>query len=81
MTLDLTSGIVSRVIDGDTLVLETGQKIRLAGINSPELARENCPAEFLANVAKSALEEVLVDGRAQAEVTQEAKDRYSRTLA
>ena len=45
MAADLTSGIVTRVIDGDTLVLGTGEKIRLAGINSPELARENRSAE------------------------------------
>ena len=72
---------MSRVIDGDTLVLDMGEKIRLAGINSPELARENRPAEPLANEAKSALEGLLVDGRAQVEVAQEAKDRYGRTLA
>ena len=72
---------MSRVIDGDTLVLDTGEKIRLAGINSPELARENRPAEPLAKQAKSTLEGLLVDGRAQVEVAQEAKDRYGRTLA
>ena len=72
---------MSRIIDGDTLVLDTGEKIRLAGINSPDLARENRPAEPLPNEAKSALEGLLVDGRAQVEVAQEAKDRYGRTLA
>ena len=46
---------MSRVIDGDTLVLDMGEKIRLAGINSPELAKKNLPAEPLANEAKSAL--------------------------
>ena len=61
MAADLTSGIVSRVIGGDTLVLETGEKIRLAGINAPELARGNRPAEPLANEAKSVLEGVLVE--------------------
>ena len=78
---DLTSRIVSRVIDGDTLVLDTGEKIRLAGVNSRKLVRENRPAEPLANETKSALEGLLVDGRAQVEVAQEAKDRYGRTLA
>ena len=59
MAADLTSGI-----DVDTLVLDTGEKIRLAWINSPELARENRPAEPLANEAKSTLEGLLIDGRA-----------------
>ena len=30
-------GTVARVIDGDTFVLEGGTKIRLCGVNSPEL--------------------------------------------
>ena len=62
-------------------MLDTGEKIRFAGINSPELARENRPAEPLANETKSALEGLLVDVRAQVEVAQETKDRYGRTLA
>ena len=81
MAADLTSDIVIRVIDGDTSVLDTGEKIRLAGINSRKLVRENRPAEPLANETKSALEGLLVDGRAQVEVSQQAKDRYGRILA
>ena len=78
---DLETGIVSRVINGDTLVLGTAEKIRLVGINSSELARENWPNEPFANEAKSALETLLVYGRTQVDDAEEAKDRYGRTLA
>ena len=52
MAADLTSGIVSRVINGDTTVLDTGEKIRFSGINSRKLVRESRPAEPLANETK-----------------------------
>ena len=62
MAVDLASGMVSCVIEGDTLVLDTGEKNRLAGINSLELAKENGFAKPLANEAKSAHEMLLIDG-------------------
>ncbi len=36
---------VSRVIDGDTFVLSDSQHVRILGINCPEIARQNKPAE------------------------------------
>ena len=33
--------LVSRVVDGDTLVLETGERVRLIGIDTPELHVSN----------------------------------------
>ncbi|HIE21556.1 MAG TPA: hypothetical protein EYP73_03015 [Acidimicrobiia bacterium] len=32
----MLTGVVTRVLDGDTLVLETGLRVRLAGVNAPE---------------------------------------------
>lgn len=34
---DLIHGIVTKVYDGDTVTLSTGDKIRLAGIDAPEI--------------------------------------------
>ena len=34
---DLIEGIVTKVYDGDTVTLSTGDKIRLAGIDAPEI--------------------------------------------
>ena len=43
---------VKWVIDGDTVVLANGQKVRYIGINSPELARDGNKAEPYGNAAK-----------------------------
>ena len=37
--------IVDRVIDGDTLQLNTGERIRFSGINTPEISSGACYAE------------------------------------
>lgn len=72
---------VASVHDGDSLRLDDGRRVRLIGVNAPELARDNRPAEPLAEEAARALREA-VDGR---EVTlaygRERKDHYGRTLA
>ena len=53
---------VSRVIDGDTLVLEGGTRVRLLGIDAPEMERDGHPAEFLAHKAKAALSDLTQNG-------------------
>ena len=52
MAADLLSGTVSHVIDGGTLLLDTDEKIRFAGINSPELDKKGTAfAELSARMA------------------------------
>jgi micrococcal nuclease len=43
----LTEGVhhVRRVVDGDTLLMESGARVRLEGIDTPETVRENYPIE------------------------------------
>ncbi len=43
---------VSRVIDGDTFVLSDSQHVRMLGVNCPEIARFNKPAELYSLEAK-----------------------------
>ncbi len=47
--------MIDQVIDGDTLVISTGEKIRLVQIDSPELSSRECHAEE----SKKALDEIL----------------------
>jgi len=47
---------VARVIDGDTLVTEAGETLRLARIDTPELASKIRPAEPRAHEAKDFLQ-------------------------
>jgi endonuclease YncB( thermonuclease family) len=70
------------VHDGDTLVLKDGRRVRLIGINTPELARDRSPAEPYAQEARDALAGLFKQGvtvglRFDAERT----DHYGRLLA
>jgi len=66
---------VKRVVDGDTILLEDGRRVRYLGINTPEFG------EPYSRRAKD-LNTVLVRGReVRLEPDQEAADSYGRTLA
>lgn len=77
------SAMVRSVSDGDTLRLEDGRKVRLIGINSPELGRDNRPAQPLAQHAKTALYRLLAESgnRINLQYGAERFDPYQRTLA
>lgn len=64
---------VERVIDGDTLVLATGEVIRLADIDAPE---DDQP---FGEASRARLEELI--GGTSVEVRRHGTDRYDRTLA
>ncbi|MDX1694921.1 MAG: thermonuclease family protein [Ketobacteraceae bacterium] len=70
---------VREVFDGDTVQLADGRKVRLIGINTPELARDERPEEPLAREARVAL--AVWQGKTLRLLTgEERKDRYGRTL-
>ena len=85
---DLSTGEFSEVArvryihDGDTLHLTGGRKVRLIGINTPELARSNKPAEPFAHQAKAALDALFSQDKTIALVYgAERMDKYGRLLA
>lgn len=73
--------LVVQVGDGDTVTLEGGQKVRLLGIDAPELEREGQPADFLAHKAKAELAKLIQGQRVRLEYDQLRYDRYGRLLA
>jgi micrococcal nuclease len=73
--------LVAQVIDGDTLVLAGGIKVRVLGIDAPEMARDGQPADFLAHRAKAALTELTLNRRIGLEYDRLRYDRYGRLLA
>jgi micrococcal nuclease len=77
----VTEALVAEVRDGDTVVLDTGQKIRLLGIDAPELEREGQPADFLAHKAKRFLTDLAQGKRVRLEYDRVRYDRYGRVLA
>lgn len=64
---------VARIIDGDTLVLEGGERIRLLGIDAPELRQPGGAAARAFLVA-------LAEGKI-VRIERRGHDRYARTLA
>jgi len=72
---------VQRVVDGDTIVLSTRERVRYIGINTPELHHPKKPVEAYAREAK-AFNRKLVEGkRVRLEFDIERRDKYGRLLA
>lgn len=76
---------VVRVVDGDTIVVETGgieEKIRLIGIDTPETVKPGSPVECYGKAASAKTAELLPVGTpVLLERDVEARDRYDRLLA
>ena len=74
-----------RVVDGDTLVVESAgeeDRIRLIGIDTPESVKPGTPVECFGKEASRHLAELLPEGSGvQLERDVEARDRYDRLLA
>ncbi|WP_423814444.1 thermonuclease family protein, partial [Pseudomonas viridiflava] len=79
----LTSVVVQRVVDGDSLRLSDGRSVRMIGLNTPELGKQGRSDEPLAVAARLRLQ-ALVDasgGRVGLRPGKQVKDHYGRTLA
>lgn len=72
---------VEKVIDGDTFTLRDGDKVRLLGINAPEIAHHDQPAEPLGKEAHQRLRELLSHKRVYLEFDRRRRDRFGRLLA
>jgi micrococcal nuclease len=78
--------VVERVVDGDTLLLQSGERVRLIGVDTPETKHPKKPVEYFGKEA-SAFTRRMVEGKRvrlefdQANVARGHKDRYGRTLA
>jgi len=72
---------VSRVIDGDTAVLEGGARVRFLGIDAPEMERDGRPAEYLAHQSKDFVADLIQGKTVRLEYDRERYDRYGRLLA
>ncbi|MCV2403983.1 thermonuclease family protein [Marinomonas sp. C2222] len=70
---------VKTVIDGDTLHLSDGRKVRLVGINTPELDHQNGQHDAYAVAATKALESLAGDAVLY-QPARDSRDRYGRHL-
>jgi len=73
--------IVSHVYDGDTVKLVNGTKIRLIGINTPEMNYKTGSPEPFAQKAKRFLRQQVLNKKIGLRFGSDKKDRYGRRLA
>lgn len=72
--------LVMRVVDGDTIEIETGEKVRYIGVNTPESVDPRRKVQCFGKEA-SAYNELLVEGkRVRLEPDVEDRDKYGRLL-
>ena len=76
-SLPSTDCVVRRIVDGDTFYCEDGRKVRLIGIDSPELGQGESGRD-----ARDALQSLMPLGRSvRLEGDAAPRDRWGRTLA
>ena len=77
----ITEAVVQRAVDGDTVVLTDGERVRYIGIDTPELHHPRKPVQWYAREAAE-FNRKLVDGqKVRLEFDVERRDRYGRLLA
>jgi micrococcal nuclease len=74
---------VERVVDGDTLLLTNGARVRLLGIDTPETVQPNHPVEPWGPEASEFTKRAITDHASQIRLQfdRERQDRYQRFLA
>ncbi len=73
---------VKRVIDGDTIMLDNGQTIRLIGVDAPETHHPEIPAQRFGTEATQFLKQLIEGFECTLEFEPDnLKDRYGRSLA
>lgn len=73
--------VVTRVIDGDTIVLDGGERVRLIGVDTPESVDPRRPVQYFALEASEYTRRLLQGKAVRLEYDVQRRDRYQRTLA
>ncbi len=70
-----------RVIDGDTIELSSGKRVRYIGINTPEIRRTDAITKELGKSAKAFNEDLVLDRTVRLVFDVEQEDKYGNLLA
>ena len=73
--------LVTRVIDGDTVVLNTGEKVRLIGVDTPETVHPNKSVQYFGKEAAVFTKKMCEGKKVRLEYDWQKQDKYRRTLA
>jgi micrococcal nuclease len=80
-TSSIEEVVVNRVVDGDTIELRDGRKIRLLNIDTPETVKPNTPVMCYGKEAKARMVELVDKKTVWLTYDKEKQDKYGRTLA
>ncbi|OGG06190.1 hypothetical protein A2872_04445 [Candidatus Gottesmanbacteria bacterium RIFCSPHIGHO2_01_FULL_42_12] len=72
--------LVKRVVDGDTIELDNGDKVRYIGVNTPETVDPRKPVECFGEEAKAKNKELVEWKLVRLEKDITDKDKYGRLL-
>ena len=72
---------VTRVVDGDTIILNGKERVRLIGVDTPETVDPRRPVQYFGKEASAFTKRMVEGKRVRLEYDQTRKDRYGRTLA
>ncbi len=78
--------LVTRVVDGDTIIVGARERVRLIGVDTPETKHPQKPVEYFGREATVFTRKMVEGKRVRLEFDQanskiDHKDRYKRTLA
>ncbi len=76
--------LCTRVVDGDTIVVEVGgkgEKVRLIGVDTPETVHPSKPVEYFGKEASAFTRQMVEGKRVRLEYDWQKRDKYGRLLA
>lgn len=76
----LERATVERVVDGDTIVLDTGQRVRYIGVDTPETKHPSKPVQCFGREASKRNKELVEGKEVLLEKDVSDTDRYDRLL-
>jgi micrococcal nuclease len=74
----------TRVIDGDTIIVEIGgkeERVRLIGVDTPETVHPSKPVEYFGKEASEFTRKMVEGKRVKLEYDWQRRDKYGRLLA
>ena len=75
------AGRVERVVDGDTIVMRGGERVRYIGVDTPESVKPGTPVQCYAKAASHENARLVAGEKVRLRYDAEHEDRYGRTLA
>ena len=72
---------VRRAIDGDTLLLINGERVRLIGVDTPETKHPQKPVQYFGREAYLFTKQMIDGKKARFEFERQKRDRYGRLVA